>query len=81
MTPQNKLALSIHRLLRTRFVADTGAWPLVFDLLGLRMTRTEARRLLERLILIHHFLGPGGPTGTPAGTKGDHPTPLDILDR
>lgn len=56
LTPGNSLAFDLYRLLRSRFVADTGAWPLVFDVLGIELTRNDARRLLDRLILIHDIL-------------------------
>ena len=51
-------ALSIYSLLASRFVRDFHLAPLVFDVLGIQVSRAQARELLEMLVLIHETWQP-----------------------
>lgn len=57
---ENREAWELYReWLNNRFVQDFSALPLVFDMLGLKKTRPEAKALLKKLIVIHGVITAG----------------------
>jgi hypothetical protein len=61
--------LDAYQLLRLPVVADLRLAPLVFDALDLRLTRAEARLLLEKLNVIHADAVAARETTRPAGDE------------
>lgn len=51
-------ALDLWSWLQRRVVHDLKLVPMVFEMLGLRVTRAEAKALLEKLALIHNARRP-----------------------
>lgn len=58
LTEGNWRAMDVYDLLARRVVVDFHLEPLAFELLGLRLTRDEARSLFEQLHLIHEMRCP-----------------------
>ena len=53
---ENRLAVELYQFLSSHFVQDFGAWPLVFEIFKLSLTKEEARLLLLKLIIIHDLV-------------------------
>ena len=53
LVPSDHTALRCYELLQTSVVRDLGLTPLVFDVMQLRVSQTEALLLLEKLDVIH----------------------------
>ncbi len=46
-------------MFNNKFIHDFGAWPLVFEVLDLSMSKGQAKRLLAKLGAIHEALTQG----------------------
>jgi hypothetical protein len=64
------MALQAYEWLAHPATRDLGLTPLVFDVLGLRMTRSAARRFLATLCRIHELLAPPKPITPPEAPHG-----------
>ena len=58
LTEGNWRALELYDVLARRVVQDFQLAPLVFQIMGVKVTRDEARGLLEQLAVIHEWRCP-----------------------
>jgi hypothetical protein len=67
VTEHDHLALRVYGLLQTSAVRDLRLTPLVFDVLQLRLSMTDAVLLLEKLDVIHQHATTRAPADTGDG--------------
>lgn len=60
LTTLDQDCLELYRLLSNRAVKDLRLTPMVFDILGLKMTRAEGVEVLNKLGVIHDAMSPAG---------------------
>lgn len=69
LTQDDRVALELHGRLANRMVQDLGLVPVVFEGVGLQMSRRRIRETLDRLDVIHRYRCPLKPKDREPGDE------------